>query len=154
MAKYTRDLSEDLVKKVQTISSKFGLKENGIKVEAIRLNKGKVYGEVLKSNELVKLFTGDEEIIVVALYEEVLESMNDEAQNILINNLLEQIVYQEDKEGNLKIRIEKPQLNIGLNTYRKYGESAMEVLETVLIGLEQAAEIERERKAAKKGRKE
>jgi len=151
MAKYSRDLDDALVAKVKNLSAQYGLQEAGIRVEAIRLTKGKTYGEVKQANELTQLFTGEDNIVAVALYEEVMEQFDDVAQDMLIKNLLEQILVQEDKEGGYKVKIEKPQLNVGVGTYQFYGKEIMDVLETVILTLDQMAEQE---KAAKEAAKE
>jgi len=150
MAKYSRDLDENLVLKVKQLSNEFSLDSYGIKVEAIRLKKGKTYGEVVKANDLVKLFTGDENIVAVALYEEVMSQFDEQTQNLLIENLLEQIEPQEDNDGNVKVKIVKPQINLGRQTYQKYGNVATQKLETVILTLEQMAEEEKMQKEAEK----
>ena len=153
MAKYSRDLDSTLVEKVKNISSQFGLKERGVKVEAIRLVKGATYGEVMKANELTKLFTGEEDIVAVALYEDLFVKLDEKTQNILIENLLEQILVEDTKDGDIKIKIDKPQLNLGVITYHRYGDVATQTLETVILTLDQMAEQEKELKEMEKAEK-
>ena len=153
MAKYSRDLDSTLVEKVKNISTQFGLKEKGVKVEAIRLTKGKTYGEVMKAGELTKLFTGEEDIVAVALYEDLFDKLDEKTQDVLIGNLLEQIFVEETKDGDIKIKIEKPQLNLGLFTYHRYGNDAVQSLEAVILTLDQMAEQEKELKEAQKAEK-
>lgn len=153
MAKYSKDLDETYVQKVKNLSMQFGLKEMGVQVEAIALLKGKVYGEVKTANDLMKLFTGKEDVVAVAINEELFDRLDDGTQDILIENLLEQIKVDEDKEGNLKIKIEKPQICLGIQTYRKYGNVATQSLEASLLTIDQIAEQEAEQKELLKAEK-
>ena len=154
MAKYSRDLDPTLVEKVTTLAQQFGFKENGVKLEPIRLKKGKTYGVVLQPNEVSKVFSdGLDSVVAVALYEDLFNQLDDQTQTVLIENLLEQILMQEDKEGNIKVKIEKPQLNLGLFTYHRYGNIATQKLEAVILTLDQMAEQEKAEKEAKKAQK-
>ena len=90
----------------------------------------------------------------IALYEELFDKLDENVQNILIRNLLEQINAEESKDGmSIKVKIEKPQLNIGLETYHLYGDIATQALEGVLLILDQMAEQEREMKELAKQEK-
>ena len=108
----------------------------------------------MKANELTQLFTGEENVVAIALYEELFDKLDENVQNILIRNLLEQINAEESKDGmSIKVKIEKPQLNIGLETYHLYGDIATQALEGVLLILDQMAEQEREMKELAKQEK-
>ena len=153
MAKYSKDLDSKFVTRVRQISTEFPMLGE-IKIEPIRLIKGNTYGEVMKANELTQLFTGEENVVAVALYEELFDKLDENVQNILIRNLLEQINAEETKDGmNIKVKIEKPQLNLGLETYHLYGDIATQALEGVLLILDQMAEQEREMKELAKQEK-
>ena len=151
MAKYSLDLDEKYVNKVKMLSTQFGLRESGVRLEAIRMRKGKTYGEVKKAGEVGDLFTG-QNLVVVALYEEVFDRLDEKIQDVLIENLLEQI-YVQEKEDGTSIKIEKPQLNLGIQTYHKYGNIATQNLEAVLLVLDQMTEQEKAEKEARKEEK-
>lgn len=150
MSKYSRDLDESLEQKVKDIASAAGLREKGITVEPIRLNSKKTYGEVLKSNELISLFTGDSDMVCVAVNEELLDNFDDETQNLLIESLISQIWYDDEKG---KIVIAKPELSVGLGMYHKYKEVAVQKMELVYYTLQQLEEKRKEEKEAKKAAK-
>lgn len=153
MAKYSRDLDESLVQKVKTLSKEFSLDAYDINVDVIRLNKRKTYGEVIKPNDYAKLYANNSNTVAIALCEEVITQFDEQSQNLLIENLLEQIKPQEDKEGNVKVKIEKPQINLCLSTYQRYGNVATQKLETVILTLEQMAEEEKMAKEAERAEK-
>jgi hypothetical protein len=147
IAKYSRDLDEGLEKKVKELASAAGLREQGITIEPIALKSKKSYGEVIKANELVTLFTGDADMVCVAINEELFLLLDDQSQTVLIESLLSQIWYDDEKE---KIIINKPELSLGLGMYHKYKEVAPQKLELAYYTLQQIEEKKKEEKEAKK----
>lgn len=151
MGKFSRDLDESLENKVKALAREMHITDWGINVEAIRLKKSKKeVGTVLKANDLVTLFTGDESLVAVALYEEALNRMDSQNQDLVIRSLLSQISYDADKD---KIVITKPELQINLGMYRQFGDIAVKSAELQLLTLAQIAEEEKERKANSKKKK-
>ena len=151
MGKFSRDLDESLEKKVKTLAREMHITDWGINVEAIRLKKSKKeVGTVLKANDLVTLFTGDESLVAVALYEEALNRMDSQNQDLVIRSLLSQISYDADKD---KIVITKPELQISLGMYRQFGDIAVKSAELQLLTLAQIADEEKEKKANSKKKK-
>ncbi len=147
MAKYSRELDEALEKKVKELASAAGLREQGITIEPIALRSKKSYGEVIKANELVTLFTDDANMVCVAINEELFRLLDDQSQTVLIESLLAQIWYDDEKE---KIVIIKPELNVGLGMYHKYKEIAVQKLELAYYTLQQIEDKKKEEKEAKK----
>jgi hypothetical protein len=152
MSKYFRDLDLELVKEVKNLANKYGLSECGVELEFIRLKnkKNAPYGEVLKSSDLVKLYAQKENLVVIALNEELMNLFDEETRTILIENLLEQIVTDVNKDGDIKINIKKPEISVGLGTYHKYQEKVIEKLELVLLTQQQLLEQEELEKAIRK----
>lgn len=150
MAKYSRELDEALEKKVKDLAAAAGLREQGITIEPIALNSKKSYGEVIKANELVTLFTGDSDMVCVAINERLFLELDDQSQNVLIESLLSQVWYDSEKE---KIMINKPELQVGLGMYHKYKEIAVQKLELAYYTLQQLEERKKAEKEAKKAQK-
>jgi hypothetical protein len=150
MAKYSRELDEALEKKVKELASAAGLREQGITIEPIALNSKKSYGEVIKANELVTLFTGDSDMVCVAINERLFLELDDQSQTVLIESLLSQIWYDDEKD---KIVITKPELNVGLGMYHKYKEIAVQKLELAYYTLQQLEDKKKAEKEAKKAAK-
>ena len=151
MGKFSRDLDESLENKVKALAREMHITDWGINVEAIRLKKSKKeVGTVLKANDLVTLFTGDESLVAVALYEEALNRMDSQNQDLVIRSLLSQISYDADKD---KIVITKPELQINLGMYRQFGDIAVKSAELQLLTLAQMADEEKEKKANAKKKK-
>lgn len=135
MAKYSKDIDEDLKKKVLNAIENTTLGSYGLDIEVIRLTKSKKeIGEVLRGSSLVSLFTGKPELIVIALYEEAFERVDEETQDIWIESLISQIGYDDEKD---KIIITKPELNVPLGLYRKYGDLAVKKTELSIMTVQQ-----------------
>lgn len=150
MAKYSRELDEGLERKVKELATAAGLREQGITIEPINLNSKKSFGEVIKANELVTLFTGDSDMVCIAINERLFLQLDDQSQNVLIESLLSQIWYDSEKD---KIVITKPELNVGLGMYHKYKEIAVQKLELAYYTLQQMEEKRKEEKERKKAEK-
>ena len=150
MAKYSRDLDEGLERKVKELATAAGLREQGITIEAINLNSKKSFGEVIKANELVTLFTGDSDMVCIAINERLFLLLDDQSQTVLIESLLSQVWYDSEKD---KIMIVKPELNVGLGMYHKYKEVAVQKLELAYYTLQQMEEKRKEEKERKKAEK-
>ena len=109
-------------------------------------------GEVLKPNDYVKLYTG-EDTVGVALYEEAFDSVDAQTQQVWIEMIMSQISYEYDKEGNTKIKIIKPELNVSMSMFHRYGNEIFEKAELAVLTMEQLVEKEKEEKELKKAQK-
>ena len=131
MAKYSKDLSEDLKQLVEEAVAKTNLESIGVRVEPIRLNKSKgVFGEVIKGNDLLKLFTNGDDVVAIALFEDVFDRLEISMQKLLIESLVSQISYDLEKD---KLVITKPELNILRGMYQNYGAEIVNAHEIALL---------------------
>ena len=147
MAKYSRDLDEKYEKKIKELVASTHLREDGVTIEPIRLNSKKFYGEVVKANELVQLFTGSEDMVCVAVNEELFDELDDQTITVLIESLLSQISYDSEKE---KVNITKPEISVGLGMLNKYKEVVVQKLESAYYALQQIEAKKKEEKEARK----
>lgn len=149
MAKYSKNIDEDLKDKVMKNEAIAKLAVYGVEIEVISILKSKnCVGEVIKGSNIVSLFTGKPDLVVIALYEDAFLKVDDETQNIWIESLISQISYDIDKE---KVIITKPELNITIGMYHKYGNIAIQKAELSLLTIQQIIEKEKEDKAVEKG---
>lgn len=150
MGKYVRDLDTDLEKKVKDMANSLGLRAQGITVEAVRIKKCKTYGEVLKGNDLVTLFTNDPFLVCVALYEDLFDKVDNETQDYWIESLLSQISYDSEKD---KVVITKPELAVGRGMYAKYKNVAIQKEELALLTIQQIADEKKKEKEEAKAKR-
>ena len=147
MAKYSRDLDENLVNKVKTMAVTYGLGDSDLEVLPLKLNKiGKDVGEIVKGNDLLKIKAG-KNVVAIALLEEAFLQVDDATQNIWIEGLLSQVYYDSEKE---KVKIEKPEIAISIGMYNKYEGLAVDKAVLAQLTLEQLREQEKERKEQEK----
>ena len=147
MAKYSRDLDENLVSKVKTMAVTYGLGDSDLEVLPLKLNKiGKDVGEIVKGNDLLKIKAGKNDV-AIALLEEAFLQVDDATQNIWIEGLLSQVYYDSEKE---KVKIEKPEIAITAGMYNKYEGLAVDKAVLAQLTLEQLREQEKERKEQEK----
>lgn len=154
MGKYVHDLDERLEKKVKDMAAAAGLKAYGITVEAVRLRKSKTYGEVVKGNDLVTLFTNDPNLVCVALYEDLFidprtgeNRFDDATENYFIDSLLSQIKYDEKKDAPV---IVKPEMHIGIGIAEKYKGVSLDKERAAIYALQQMADQKKKEKEEKK----
>ena len=143
--KYAKDLEENL--KILVIERvKKAVLDKIVDVEHIRMFKSKgCICEVIKGNALTELFAG--EVVAIAIFEDAMFNMTEESQAMLIEGAVSQIYYDFEKD---KLTINKPELNVSLGMYRKYGDEYVKTLEASMIAVDQINEQEKERKAAEK----
>ena len=150
MGKYVRDLDIDLEKKVKDMAVSRGLKAQGVSVEAVRIKKCKTYGEVLKGNDLVTLFTNDPRRLCVALYDDLFDNVDPETQDYWIESLVSQISYDSEKD---KVVLTKPELSINREMYYKYSNVAVQKEELALHTIQQIADEKKKEKEEAKARR-
>lgn len=147
MAKYSRDLDENLVNKVKSIAVAQGLTDSDIEVWPLALNKiGNNVGEIVKGSDLTNLKAG-KNVIAIALCEEAFNQVDDKTQNMWIEALISQIYYDAEKE---KIKIEKPEITVTSGMYNKYQGLAVDMAVLGQLTMEQLREQEKERKEQEK----
>jgi len=147
MGKYSRDLDEKYEKKIKEMAAVTGLRECGVTIEPICLNSKKSYGEVIKSNELVQLFTGDDSMVCVAVNSRLFDTLDEQTITVLIDSLLSQISYDYEKD---KVIITKPEISVGVGMLQKYKEVVVQKLEAAYYGLQQIEQKDKEEKEMKK----
>ena len=147
MSKYSKDLDQNLVEMVEAEVAKTNLSQIGVRVEPIKLNKstGSI-GEVLKGNDLVKLFMNGDDLVAVALFEEAFMMVDEETKGLWIESLVSQISYDIDKD---KLIITKPELAVPLGMYRKYGSKIVDKTELALITVSSIEENKKKEKKTK-----
>lgn len=147
MAKYSRDLDENLVNKVKSLAVADGLTNPEIEIWPLALNKiGKDVGEIVKGSDLLKLKAG-KNVVAIALLEEAFNQVDEKTQNMWIEALLSQVEYDSEKE---RIKVNKPEIAVTTGMYNKYQGLAVDMAVLAQLTLEQLREEEKERKEQEK----
>lgn len=149
MGKFSKNLDQTIAENVRVLASEMNL-ENYVTIEPIALKSKTEIGCVVKGNELVQLFTGDDSLIAVGINEDAFSRVDEQTQELWIRGLLSQIEYDFDKD---KVVIKKPEIQIDLGMYRKFGDIAVKKAELAILTLEQIAEDEKKAKEIAKSLK-
>jgi len=139
---------DDLALKIKKIANELGLSHYvDIQPRFLAKPAKNNVGSVHKWNDVSATLTGNETSVVVAVYPQAFERVDEETQEFWIRNLLSQIKYDFDKD---KITIDKDLLTIPLSVYQTYGKLATDKKELEIHILNAIAEEEAERKRAEK----
>lgn len=148
MGKFVDLFDDDLIKIAKDEIANSGLRQMGVNVEVCGLKKSKKdVGIVVKGDDKTERVTNDPSLVFLALYEEAFKRVDDATKLIWIQNLLSQVSVDTDKD---KIMITKPEINLSLGMYRKYGDVAVNKAELAIMTLAEIAREEKERKANNK----
>ena len=104
-------------------------------------------GGVWKWNDVSATLTDKDNTIVVGIYGEAFDRVDEETREFWVRSLLNQIAYDFDKD---KICINKDLITMPLSIYQQYGNIAMQKKELEIHTINMLIEEEKERKAAEK----
>lgn len=104
-------------------------------------------GGVWKWNDVSATLTDKDNTIVVGIYGEAFDRVDEETREFWVRSLLSQIEYDFDKD---KICINKDLITMPLSIYQQYGNIAMQKKELEIHTINMLIEEEKERKAAEK----
>lgn len=138
----------ELVKQVAKTKASFEYLD--IQVYNLRKSKKEVI-KVQKASELVELALDKEDLIVVSLYERAFDMVDDETKRLWIENALNSVRYDLEKER--VIIGDEPTITVSLGMYHTYKDVIIQKLELAALTLQQIADQEKEKKAQEKALK-
>lgn len=104
-------------------------------------------GGVWKWNDVSATLTDRDNTIVVGIYGDAFDRVDEETRAFWVRSLLSQIEYDFDKD---KICINKDLITLPLSIYQQYGNIALQKKELEIHTINTLLEEEKERKAAEK----
>lgn len=104
-------------------------------------------GGVWKWNDVSATLTNKDNTVIVAVFGDAFDKVDEAVQEFWLRNLLCQIEYDFEKD---KIVINKDLIAIPLSIYQKYGEEAIQKKELEIHTINMLIEEEKERKAQEK----
>ena len=138
----------ELVKQVAKTKASFEYLD--IQVYNLRKSKKEVI-KVQKASELVELALDKEDLIVVSLYERAFDMVDDETKRLWIENALNSVRYDLEKER--VIIGDEPTITVSLGMYHTYKDVIIQKLELAALTLQQIEDEEKRRKAEEKALK-
>lgn len=140
------ETSEDLNNLGQAKFVESGLADVGIRLKVLSLTKSNVAAKVQKANATTNFISKGQIDLVLFLYEEVLDRLDEDARGRLIEGALSNAFYDSEKD---KLNIDTNPFGEVIRMSKKYPEYIHD-LETVQLTIEQIIEEIKERKAAEK----
>ena len=140
------ETSEDLANLGQSKFIETGLSDVGIRLKVLSLTKSNVAAKVQKANATTNFISHGQIDLVLYLYEDVLDRLDEDTRARLIEGALSNAYYDSDKD---KLNIDNSPFCEVIRMSKKY-PNYIQDLETVQLTIEQILEEEKERKAAER----
>lgn len=138
--------SDDLDDMAKKIFADTGLPQVGVRLKVLSLTKSPVAAKVMKANATTNFISHNSIDVVLYLYEDVLDRLDEDMRARLIEGALSNVSYDTEKD---KLNIDNTPYSEVIRMSKKYSEYIHD-LETVQLVSEQIQEEEKERKEAEK----
>lgn len=139
---------DQLAEKIQKIAAELNLTRYvDIQPRYLKKPMRNNVGGVWKWNDVSETLTNRDNTVIVGIYGEAFDRVDEETQDFWIRNVLSQIEYDFDKD---KITTNKDLITIPLSVYQNYGEKAVQKKELEIHTINMLLEEEKERKQAEK----
>jgi hypothetical protein len=162
-----RKSSDDVIEFVEKILTEETLLENYITWRILSNDKQKQLIQISKSSAITEYFAQMRDSVIIIINEELFDALapqheeQEDVRKLIIEDALSTIICEtNEKSGEMKIAIGKPQICITTGCYEKYGEKLVRAAEISALAYNQliemkkkAKEEEQAAKAAKKAEK-
>ena len=142
--------SPETEKIVQDVAQEMGLIQQGLEFQALGTNKAKEVVKVTKAGEVAEVMSDKENLLVVIVYEDAFDMVDDQVKAMWIRMELDKVVYDFEKN---KVTLSVPMISTTLGCYQKYGNVATQHAELALHTIQQLVDAEKQRKAEAKAAK-
>ena len=139
--------SPDIEKLVQDVATEMGLVQMGVEFQALNTKKAKEVVKISKASEVTEILSDKENLVVVIVYEEAFDRVEEKDKWMWIRMALDCVSYDMEKD---KISLNTPIVAVPLGYYQKYGNLAVQKAELALLTIQQIQDEEKEKKAAEK----
>lgn len=162
-----RKSSDEVIEFVEKILAEETLLENYITWRILSNDKQKQLIQISKSSAITEYFAQMRDSVIIIINEELFDALapqheeQEDVRKLIIEDALSTIICEtNEKSGEMKISIGKPQICITTGCYEKYGEKLVRAAEISALAYNQliemkkkAKEEEQAAKAAKKAEK-
>ena len=140
------ETSEDLVSLAQTKFAETGLADIGIRLKVLSLTKSNVACKLQRANATTNFVSKGAIDMILFLYEEVLDRLDEDMRSRLIEGALSNAFYDTEKD---RLNIDNSPFGEVIRMSKKYPQYVQD-LETAQLTIEQIQDEEKERKLAEK----
>lgn len=159
-----RKSSDDVIEFVEKILTEETLLENYITWRILSNDKQKQLIQISKSSAITEYFAQMRDSVIIIINEELFDALapqheeQEDVRKLIIEDALSTIICEtNEKSGEMKISIGKPQICITTGCYEKYGEKLVRAAEISALAYNQLIEMKKkvkeEEQAAKAAKK-
>lgn len=127
-----------------------GLKAYGLTLKVMSTKKAKDVIKLVKANPATEFLQQSEGIILVQVFEEIFDRLDDDTRHMLIDMVFSSVSYDSEKD---KIIIDSNPYNQIFRMRKKYGNVFLDKLELSYIAIQQLEEEEKQKKEEAKAAK-
>ena len=148
-----RKSSDDVIEFVEKILAEETLLENYITWRILSNDKQKQLIQISKSSAITEYFAQMRDSVIIIINEELFDALapqheeQEDIRKLIIEDALSTIICEtNEKSGEMKISIGKPQICITTGCYEKYGEKLVRAAEVSALAYNQLMEMKKKAK--------
>lgn len=148
-----RKSSDDVIEFVEKIIAEETLLENYITWRILSNDKQKQLIQISKSSAITEYFAQMRDSVIIIINEELFDALapqheeQEDVRKLIIEDALSTIICEtNEKSGEMKISIGKPQICITTGCYEKYGEKLVRAAEISALAYNQLMEMKKKTK--------
>ena len=148
-----RKSSDDVIEFIEKILAEETLLENYITWRILSNDKQKQLIQISKSSAITEYFAQMRDSVIIIVNEELFDSLapqheeQEDLRKLIIEDALSNIICEtNEKSGEMKISIGKPQICITTGCYEKYGEKLVRAAEVSALAYNQLMEMKKKAK--------
>lgn len=148
-----RKSSDDVIEFVEKIIAEETLLENYITWRILSNDKQKQLIQISKSSAITEYFAQMRDSVIIIINEELFDALapqheeQEDVRKLIIEDALSTIICEtNEKSGEMKISIGKPQICITTGCYEKYGEKLVRAAEISALAYNQLMEMKKKAK--------
>lgn len=143
------DTSADIVELLENKFDECGLLNYGFNLKIMSTTKSKDIFKINKASATVEHLAHKSDMILITVYEEAFDRLDDDTKNILVDMIMSNVSYDLDKD---KLMVDSSPYNQIFRMRKKYGDTVL--LSALELSYQVIAMIEEEAKAKKEMEKE
>jgi hypothetical protein len=144
--------SEEICEFITNIIESHNL-DNFAQFRFFELPKQKEAVKVAKASATAEYFAKADDMVTVFVNPKIWERLDDKQRELLTENALNGVYFDEKEDGTGKLAVEQPNLAISAECYAKFGKDLVDAAEIASHALRQLKEEEKAKKLAAKEKK-
>lgn len=142
-------LSEENEKFIMNVIYELGL-DHQMNFELMGVNNAKELFKVSMTSQITEYLADKPQSVCITVYEEAFEMLDEKTKKLLVNDVLNNVVYDFEKD---KVIIGVPTIKVTMSGRAKWGDDLINAAETGLLVMEQIEERRKEEKEMAKAAK-